>query len=236
MKNHIDAERINSTLLRNIEKSLLSFFVKIIPLNIMPDHLTTIGLIGSVVIALGYYLCNYNINYLWLANAGFVINWFGDSLDGSLARYRKIERPLYGFFIDHNVDSISMLLIAVGLGLSPYMRFDIALYTLTGYFMLSISTYINAYVRGIFRISFAKIGPTEVRTVAIIGNTVLFFLGKNLILKIFSVKITYLDLLGVFVGTAFIAGFFIFYFKDLREIARIDPVKQPAEKKDDKGL
>ncbi|MCD6123221.1 MAG: CDP-alcohol phosphatidyltransferase family protein [Spirochaetales bacterium] len=234
MKKHIEAERLTGTLLRSAEKSLLSFFVKILPLRITPDHLTTIGLAGSLMIALGYFLCNYNIAYLWLANAGFLINWFGDSLDGSLARYRKIERPLYGFFIDHNVDSISMLLIALGLGLSPYMRFDIALYTLIGYFMLSISTYINAYVRGIFRISYAKIGPTEVRVVAIIGNTVLFFLGHNPILNVFSVRIAYLDLLGVVVGTAFIIGFFIFYFKDLHEMAKIDPVKTPKNSKSSK--
>ncbi len=226
MKKFIDAKRINNTLLREGEKKLLNFFVKILPVNVTPDHLTRIGLVGSFMIFLGYILCNYSIYYLWLANLGFLVNWFGDSLDGSLARYRKIERPLYGFFVDHNVDSMSMLLVALGLGLSPYMRFDIALYTLIGYYMLSISTYINAYVRGMFRISFASLGPTEVRLFAIIGNTVLFFIGKNITLTILTVKITYLDLLGVIVGTLFIIGYLIFYFKDRKEIAKIDPVKK----------
>ncbi len=231
MNKHIDAERINNTLFREGERKLLNFFVKILPVRVMPDHLTGIGLVGSFMIFAGYALCNYSIYYLWLANAGFLVNWFGDSLDGSLARYRKIERPLYGFFVDHNVDSISMLLIAFGLGLSPYMRFDVALYTLIGYYMLSISTYINAYVRGIFRISFAYLGPTEVRVFAIIGNTILFFIGKNINIKIFSIRVTYLDLLGALVGTLFLVGYFIFYFKDRKEIARIDPVKKPKLKK-----
>ncbi len=230
-KRKLDAERLNDTLLRGIEKQLLNFFVKILPVKIMPDHLTYIGLAGSGMIAAGYGLCNYSIAWLWLANFGFVVNWFGDSLDGSLARYRKIERPVYGFFIDHNVDSISMLLIALGLGISPYMRFDVALYTLIGYYMLSISTYINAYVRGIFRISFAFVGPTEVRTIAIIGNTVLFFIGKNINLELFGLKLTYLDLLGVVVGTTFIVGYFVFYFLDLREMAKIDPPKKPGSGK-----
>ena len=222
-----DAPRITDSFLRGIEKKLLNFFVRILPVNIRPNDLTAIGVLGSVLIAVGYYLCNYHIAWLWLASAGFLINWFGDSLDGSLARYRKIQRPLYGFYVDHNIDSISILLVGIGLGFSPYMHMSVALYTIIGYFMLAISTYINAYLQGYFKITYSKIGPTEARFFAILGNTLLFFIKKNPVIHIFSYDVTLFDLLGLFAGTLFLTGYFLFFFKDLRRFARLDPPKEP---------
>ncbi len=222
-----DAPRVTDSFLRGIEKKLLNFFVRILPVNIRPNDLTAIGVLGSVLIAVGYYLCNYNIAWLWLASAGFLINWFGDSLDGSLARFRKIQRPLYGFYVDHNIDSISILLVGIGLGFSPYMHMSVALYTIIGYFMLAISTYINAYLQGFFKITYSKIGPTEARFFAILGNTALFFIKENPTLHIFSYDVTLFDLLGLFAGTLFLTGYFLFFFKDLRRFARLDPPKEP---------
>ncbi len=222
-----EAPRVTDSFLRSAEKILLNFFVRILPVTIRPNHLTGIGIVGALLIAVGYYLSNYHIAWLWLASAGFLINWFGDSLDGSLARFRKIQRPLYGFFIDHNVDSISIFLVGVGLGLSPYMHMSVALYVIIGYFMLAISTYINAYLQGYFKITYSKIGPTEARLFAILGNTALFFLKENPTLHIFSYDVTLFDLLGIFAGTLFILGYFLFFFKDLKRIARLDPPKEP---------
>ena len=227
VNNKKEAVRVTDSLLRGVEKRLLHFFVRILPVTIRPNHLTGIGIAGAVLIAAGYYLCNHHTAWIWLASAGFLINWFGDSLDGSLARFRKIERPLYGFFIDHNVDSISILLAGVGLGLSPYMHMSVALYVIIGYFMLAISTYINAYLQGFFKITYSKIGPTEVRFFAILGNTVLFFINKNPVIPVLSYEVTFFDLLGIFAGTLFIAGYFLFFFKDLKKIARLDPPKDP---------
>ncbi len=229
MKIHKDAERVTDSLLRGIEKRLLNFFVRVLPLEIRPDHLTGIGIAGALLITIGYALTNYHPAWLWLASAGFLINWFGDSLDGSLARFRKIQRPLYGFFLDHNVDSISIFLVGLGLGLSPYMHMAIAFYVIIGYFMLAISTYINAYLQGYFKITYGKIGPTEARFLAILGNTALFFLNENPTLHLLGQEVTFFDLLGLLTGTLFLVGYFFFFVKDLRRIARLDPPREPRE-------
>ncbi|MGK9477586.1 CDP-alcohol phosphatidyltransferase family protein [Melioribacter sp. OK-6-Me] len=147
------------------------------PAFVTPDKLTLFGLFGSFLTGLSYYLTNYNKNYLWLASLGLVINWFGDSLDGTVARFRHIERPRYGFFIDHTLDSVSMIFIAFGIGLSPYAHFEFLLIALLSYFLMSILVYIRTYIQGIFRLSYYKIGPTEVRVLIIILNTILYYFG-----------------------------------------------------------
>ena len=101
--------------------------------------------------------------WLGLCLAGYVVNWFGDSLDGSLARWRGIERPNYGYFVDHSVDALGTLLMVSAIGMSPYMRFDVALMAVIGYFLLSIHTFIAAKVVGEFRLSYMAGGPTELR-------------------------------------------------------------------------
>ena len=223
IKKNRAAERINEAFTKNAEQKTLQFIAKLLPAVITPDHLTFTGLLGAVIIAVGYWLCNFHPGFLWLASFGFFVNWFGDSLDGTVARHRRIERQLYGFYIDHNVDAITQFIIGIGLGLSPYMRFDIAMYAIMGYFLLTVHTYINAYLRDRFKFAYGKIGPTEVRLIVIIANTVLFFMGKNPALNIFSVSITLFDLIGVIVGTAFVGGFIYAFFKEKKVLNKMDP-------------
>jgi phosphatidylglycerophosphate synthase len=108
-----------------------------------------------------------------------VINWFGDSLDGTVARYRKIERPKFGFYLDHTVDGFSQVVSLVGIGLSPYVRMEVALLALSGYLLMGSLAYINAFVIGKFQISYAKIGPTEVRVIAILITLYVYFFGNT---------------------------------------------------------
>ena len=112
------------------------------------------------------------------------MNWLGDSLDGSLARYRHIERPRYGFLVDHWVDAISVVLIFLGLGISPYVDLLVASLALIGYLLLSIMVYLITYVTGVFQITNAKIGPTEVRVLAVVLNAVMFFAGNRAIMTV----------------------------------------------------
>jgi phosphatidylglycerophosphate synthase len=109
---------------------------------------------------------------------GIFINWFGDSLDGTLARYRKVERPRYGFFVDHTLDSFSTVLFFIGIGLSPYVRLEVAALACIVYLLLLGLIYINTVVGGEFKISYAKIGPTEIRIIFVLANTIIFFLGN----------------------------------------------------------
>ena len=170
-------ERINEILLAPLERPALNWFVMRMPLWVNPDILTAIGILGAVLICGGYCLSNKYSEFLWLTSLGFVVNWFGDSLDGNLARYRKIERPKYGFFVDHTVDSFNEVLIVLGLGLSPYVSFNIACLGLIGYLLMSILVYIRTYVNGVFQLSYGKLGPTEVRVILILLNTIMYFVG-----------------------------------------------------------
>jgi phosphatidylglycerophosphate synthase len=171
-------KRVHDMLLGPLERPALQWLAARQPAWVSPDTLTGIGIIGSLIIFFSYWLTNQDPVYLWLASLGFVINWYGDSLDGTLARYRKIERPKYGFFVDHTVDSFSMAIIFVGLGLSAYVRLELAALACIGYLLMSILSYVAAFVSGEFKISYARIGPTEMRLIAIIANIAIYFFGN----------------------------------------------------------
>lgn len=168
-------QRINQTLLTPLEKPVLQILASKMPRWVTPDVLTAVGILGAMIIFISYCLTNLDRNFLWLADLGFAINWFGDSLDGTLARYRKIERPKYGFFLDHTVDAFNEFAIVMGLGLSPYVSFAIACLGLIGYLLLSVLVYVRTAVDGVFKISYGQLGPTEVRVIFILLNTLIYF-------------------------------------------------------------
>jgi len=174
-------ERVNDILLGPLERAALKWLAVHLPIWVSPDICTAIGVVGAVVIMLSYGLSRFNNNFLWLASLGFVINWFGDSLDGTLARYRHIERPIYGFFIDHVTDAVSQVMIFLGLGFTHYISFEVACLTLIAYLLLSVLVYVRTCVVGEFRISYGKLGPTEIRVLAILLNSVMYFAGMRTI-------------------------------------------------------
>ncbi len=169
-------KRINNTILSSLEKKTLRVLAMRTPGWFSPNVLTLIGFLGAVLVFFGYWLSSINENFLWLACFGWICNWYGDSLDGTIARYRKIEKPKYGFYIDHNIDAIGEVLIGIGFGLSPYIRFEIALFLVIAYLLLNIQIYTYAYATNIFLISYGKIGATEFRVVAIMMNFILYFI------------------------------------------------------------
>ncbi len=181
VENH---KRENDILLGFLERPALQWLAAHSPAWVTPDVLTWTGVAASVLIFVSYGLTQFNRNFLWLASFGFIMNWLGDSLDGSLARYRHIERPRYGFLVDHWVDAISVVLIFLGLGISPYVDLLVASLALIGYLLLSIMVYLVTYVTGVFQITNAKIGPTEIRVLAVILNVVMFFAGNKAIMTV----------------------------------------------------
>jgi len=218
MSNIKDHSRETKTLTTIIEKPLIQLLVKKMPSKITPDILTAIGLFGALLTGLGYYLSNYNAIYLWLSSFGLIVNWFGDSLDGSLARHLHIERPKYGFFIDHSIDSVTMIVIAIGAGLSPYARFDYVLLALIGYLLMSILVYLNIFVTGVFKISFYNLGPTEMRLLIILLNTAVFFFGVGQF-QIKGIEFTIFDLTAVLLA---IILFLIFLISVIVIARRLD--------------
>ena len=214
-------ERVNDILLGPLERPALKWLAAHLPSWINPDMMTTIGVIGAVIILAGYWLTNYNRYFLWLASLGFVVNWYGDSLDGTLARFRNIQRPKYGFFVDHTVDSFNETLIFIGLGLSPYVRIEIALLALAGYLLMSILVFVRTSVLGVFKISYGKLGPTEVRVIAILANTLVFF-GGNPVYQIAFVSISLFDLIGVVIAMLLFGIYIFSALAQARELADAD--------------
>jgi archaetidylinositol phosphate synthase len=170
MKHAATHTRVNDSLLGPLERPALKWLASHLPAWVSPNACTAIGTFGAVVIMVGYALSMIDRNFLWLASIGFVINWFGDSLDGTIARHRHIERPSFGFYLDHTVDAVNELLMFLGLGLTPYVSFNMACLALIGYLMLSVLVYVRTCVMGEFKISSNKVGPTEFRVIAILLN------------------------------------------------------------------
>lgn len=222
MTNPPDHTRINDIFLGPLERPALRWLAAHAPTWMTPNICTTIGVLGGVIIFLGYLLSNLHPGFFWLASLGFLVNWYGDSLDGTLARYRKIERPAYGFFIDHTTDAATQVIIFFGLGLSPFISFNMACLALVGYLLLSVLAYIRTYVSNEFKISYSKLGPTEIRALAVLLNTVMFFFGA---LQwpvqwgaLGSLSLNFYDLA---LGFVFLALVFFFLTTATREVRRL---------------
>lgn len=225
-----DAVRIQTSVLNALEKKVLVWLAKRQPKWMTSDDLTCIGVFGAVVIAAGYILSAWNINFLWLSSLGFVINWYGDSLDGTLARVRNTQRPVYGYYLDHTIDAINEVMIFVGVGLSGLMHLEIALLALVMYFLITINVSINAHLKKEFRLTYASMGPTEFRIIMIIINT-LFALIRPL--REFSHSFTLcghdftfgaLDYIGIVIVVVLAAIYLATVSKDLKDYAKMDPM------------
>jgi archaetidylinositol phosphate synthase len=222
-----DHKRINDILLGPLERPALAWLAAHMPKWVTPDLLTIIGLFASLLIFVSYWLTQKSSAFLWLASFGFVLNWFGDSLDGTLARYRKIERPKYGFFVDHVIDAIDEVMVFLGLGLSPYVSFTVANLALVGYLLVSIQVYISTAVHSVFKISYGKLGPTEIRAIAILANTFIFFVGNPTIKLPFFGQVAIYDVL---VGAVAIILYYIFFSSSIVQM-RILAKEDAAPKK-----
>ena len=169
--------RVQKSFVYRYERMALDWLCPRVPAWVTPDMLTGFGIFGAFVTLVGYYLCRFSPNFLWLASLGLVFHWVGDSLDGNIARYRKIERPRYGFFLDQTIDVFGNLLICAGMGLSPYIRMDSALLVLMGYHMLTIYVLVRTVVAREFFVTLLNSGPTELRLLIILMNALIFAFG-----------------------------------------------------------
>ena len=232
MEDRKQSVRIQTSILNAAEKKVLVWIAQRLPRWMTSNHLTFIGMFGALVVALGYALSSRDIQWLWLASLGFVINWFGDSLDGSLARVRNEQRPVYGFFLDHNIDCINEMMMFVGVGLSPLMNLDITLVVLALYLMLSVSVYINAHLKNEFKLTYGGLGPTEFRIIVIIVNTCFIFIRP---LRDFLWTpsafgtvwaFTVMDIVGIAIALILTVFYIVNLIQDARYYAKVDPRKK----------
>jgi len=166
--------RIQESLLAALEKRLLLWLAERIPSRLNSDHLTVLGFAAQLLTGISYALARFDKLWLIVGIGFMVLNWFGDSLDGTLARVRNQQRPRYGFYVDHILDSIGSVALMVGMALSGYMSPALAISLLVLFLLLSIQSYLAAYTLGEFRMSFWSFGPTELRLLLVAGNLALF--------------------------------------------------------------
>ncbi len=211
--------RVNQTLTAPFERPALQWLAARSPVWITPDVLTAIGVAGSVACFLGYWLSGENVLWLWLVNAGLAVNWYGDSLDGTLARYRKIERPKFGFYIDHTVDAVSEFLTIIGIGMSPFLRMDIAAFALIGYLLMSVHVYVRTAVDGVFKISYGRFGPTELRIIIALVN-VAIIVAADWFLAPVAWGLKPFDLIGIGLAAALTLVFVVASLRHAAVLAR----------------
>jgi phosphatidylglycerophosphate synthase len=173
-----NATRIQESITSVVERRALLWLAARMPSWVTSDQLTLLGLVAMILAGTSYLLARWHPVGLLLATVCLALNWFGDSLDGTLARVRNRQRPRYGFYVDHMVDSFGALFLMSGLAASNYVDRRIAMGMLIAFLLLSIESYLASYTLGIFRLSFAKFGPTEIRILLAAGNVVLWFHPK----------------------------------------------------------
>ena len=174
------AVRIQESLLAPLEKRALIWIATRLPRAVNSDHLTVLGITSMLAAGLAYWYSSVNPIGLWIVNICLFLNWFGDSLDGTLARVRDRQRPRYGYYVDHVVDVVAISLLMGGMALSGHLSPTIAAFFLVGYLLLSSEVFLATHVLNKFQISFFKFSPTELRILLIIGNLFVYYMNPRI--------------------------------------------------------
>jgi archaetidylinositol phosphate synthase len=218
----VAARRELTFLLAEPERRLLRVMAARLPRWVTSDGLTTLGMAGAAGAGVAYALSTLSAAWLWAASALLVVNWFGDSLDGTLARVRRVERPRYGYYLDHMVDAFSTAAIGAGIGLSPYVNLGVALAGVIGYLILSINIYLESQAFGVFRLGYSRIGPTEARIVLIAANAALALSGPSAAAVPIATGAVTALVVGMLVLVTVRIG------RNLSQLARLEPPPPPA--------
>lgn len=221
----IALKRWNEGLLQLWERPALAWLAAHMPRWVTPDLLTGAGVVGAFVTASAYGFSGSHPALLWLATLGLSINWFGDSLDGTLARSRKIERPRYGYYLDNALDCFVALPIAVGLGFSGYVRFDVCFLALAIYTMISALTFLRAKVTDVFQISYTGVGPTEMRAATALLNALIFF-HPPASFDWLGVSLKYPDVIALAWCSTTVVTFLVCMTAQVRQLAIEEPGRQ----------
>lgn len=188
-----DAKREQNSILAPLERKVLAGLARRMPARVNSDHLSLLGLVAMLLAGVFYAVSGRNPHLLHAVNACIFLNWFGDSLDGTLARHRNRLRPRYGFYVDHIIDTFGTTALILGLALSGYMTWFVAAGALVVFLMLAINSYLAAFSLRVFKISQGIFGPTEIRLFLIIGNLALL---NNAYTKMFGHTFLLFDVAG----------------------------------------
>jgi phosphatidylglycerophosphate synthase len=215
-------QRVQTSFLAKPERKVLLWIAPRRPRWVSPDMLTFLGLLGLGLCGLTYYFATKHWIYLVISSLGQVINWVGDSLDGTLARVRNKQRPKYGFYIDHLIDAFGISLMMFGLAYSGLVTGIFVWAVLALFFIASINTYLATTTVGVFKISYLRISTTEARVGVIIMNTVLIFVKR---ITLFGFTFLWLDVLGILIIFFLLVAIIRSAIKNLRQLDKIERAK-----------
>ena len=204
------------------ERRLLRAIAARVPAALRPNHFTVFGTIAAAAVCAAYALTTFHPAWLWVASIMLAVNWLGDSLDGTLARVRKAERPRYGYYLDHIVDAFSTVAIGIGLGLSPYVDLSVATGLVLVYLVLSINVYLESSVFGVFQLDYGRLGPTEVRLLLIVINTVLALVAGGQITTPATIEFVVSRVLLVLL-LGMVALLVVRFARNLTNLAKLEP-------------
>lgn len=233
------SERIQTSILAAPEKRFLVWAASRMPRWVTSDMLTWLGVFGAFIAGLGYVLSNYNLNWIWMSSLGIIINWFGDSMDGSIARVRNQQRKLYGYYLDHNIDCVCEFFIFVGIGMSGLVNFWLALLCYVVYLQLEVYVAINAKIKNEFKLTYAKMGPTEFRLFMIIVNCLLIYVVPlinvhhvydiTIGMNDYRLELQLMDYIAFGIWIILFVLYLVSFFQDLHYFAKIDPLPKKKE-------
>ena len=194
-----DAVRLQEALTAPLERRVLASLARRTPEWVGPDHMTALGFAAQFLAGLCYAAARWSVFGLLGATIFIAMNWLGDSLDGSLARFRNRLRPRYGFYVDHMVDTFGAIFLMAGLGASGYLHWQVSAALLTAFLALSIQSYLAAYTLGDFQLAHAWFGPTEIRILMMAGNVALLLFAR---VELFGREFFLLDIAGAIATVA----------------------------------
>ena len=227
METERKAERVIQTLTGPWEERVLPRMARALPPWVNSDRLTVLGIFAGFVIFAGFMLLRSSRWWIMLSNAGFVLHWWADSLDRTLARVRHRERERFGYFVDHVCDAFTVALISVGLALSPLVHLGVGLSVAMGYLLMNVYAHIEAYVDHVFKISYGRLGPTEMRIVYMAITTVGAFWNPVLV-KAFGYGFTVADVLAFAAGAGLMTVFIVLSIRTAIRLDRQDRVNWTA--------
>lgn len=213
--------RVNQSLTASLEKRALQWMAKHAPAWLSSDQLTILGLCAQVGAGICYALARYERRALLLVIVFLVLNWLGDSMDGTLARVRDQQRPRYGFYVDHMVDAIGSIALMCGLGYSGFLHWQTAIAMLVAFLLLSSESYLATYTLARFQLSQGIFGPTEIRILLVIGNLALLHSSYSTIL---GHKVLLFDLGGAIAATSMFAMALITTVRHTAQLYRQEPL------------
>lgn len=216
-----DARRDLRGITAAMEKRVLLWLAARMPAWVNSDHLTVLGLLAMLGAGTAYWLGGHDVRWLHAVNGLLAVNWFGDSLDGTLARFRNRCRPRYGFYVDHMVDMFGALFLLGGLALSGYMSLPVAAALLLAYYLLSINVYLATYTLGVFKISFGGLGGTELRLLLMAGNLLLMHAPRLLIA---GRSVLVYDVAGLLAAAGMAVALVAATVKNTRALYRLEPL------------